>query len=399
MEKPRISKEEFNERLERIRAKMREADVQAIFIYGDEFRKENLRYVSNYWPIFDRGAFLAGLEGEPVMLTAPESKAVAEELCCWSDLRNVPDICSGYVEDTIDYPFANYYSFAQIADELRKKGRFERMGIVGMDAMPHDLYEAVEKGFGAELIGMDKVLYQMREVKSPDECACMREAGRIAQAGIEALLHTDLIGKSETEAAGIAEAAARRAGAEAIVFTLCSSGARTNFVVPRASTDKIIEDGDMVAIGIAAMYQGYTATCQIPFAVGNYSKASWKIIDALIRAWKRAMPELKPGNPMKNLVTAVRDQFRKEGLEAYDLYPPMHGSGLSEAENPYPDENTTKVFAPGMCFNTDISLFGAEGDSNRIEGGYVVTEEGYESLTPLVDEYCETWLRTQTERI
>ena len=78
-----------------------------------EFRKENLRYVSNYWPIFDRGAFLAGLEGEPVMLTAPESKAVAEELCCWSDLRNVPDICSGYVEDTIDYPFANYYSFAQ----------------------------------------------------------------------------------------------------------------------------------------------------------------------------------------------------------------------------------------------------------------------------------------------
>ena len=76
MEKPRISKEEFNERLERIRAKMREADVQAIFIYGDEFRKENLRYVSNYWPIFDRGAFLAGLEGEPVMLTAPEMQGV-----------------------------------------------------------------------------------------------------------------------------------------------------------------------------------------------------------------------------------------------------------------------------------------------------------------------------------
>lgn len=395
MDKPRISKKEFSERLERIRVKMREAGVQAIFIYGDEFRRENLRYVSNYWPIFDRGAFLALLEGEPMVLTAPESKSVAEELCCWSDLRNVPDICSGYVDDTIDYPFANYYSFSQIAEELRGKGRFERMGIVGMDAMPHDLYQAVEKGFGVELVGMDKVLYQMREVKSPDECACMREAGRVAQAGIEALLHTNLVGMSETEAAGIAEAAARKAGAEAIAFTLCSSGSRTNFVVPRASTDKIIEDGDMVAIGIAAMYQGYTATCQIPFAVGDYSKDTWKILDALIRAWKRAMPELRPGNPMKNLVTAVRDQFRKEGLDAYDLYPPMHGSGLAEAENPYPDETTTKVFVPGMCFNTDISLFGATGDSNRIEGGYIVTEDGYESLTPLVDEYCEKWLQTQ----
>ena len=395
MEKPRIEKREFEERLERIRTVMRELDLQAVFVYGDEFRRENLRYVCNYWPIFDRGAFLATLEGEPIVLTAPESRAVAEELSCWPDLRNVPDMCAGYIGDTIDYPFADYKSLKGIMDELRQKTRIDRVGIVGMDAMPQDLYVNVEKSFGCELVGMDKEFYRLREVKSQAECACMREAGRIAQAGVEALLQADLIGMTETEAAGIAEAAARKAGAEAIVFTLCSSGKRTNYVVPRASTDKVIEDGDMVAIGIAAMYQGYTATCQIPFAVGNYSKESWSIIDALIRAWKTALPELRPGNPMKNLVRAVRDQFRAEGLETYDLYPPMHGSGLAEAENPYPDENTERVFEPGMCFNTDISLFGAPGDSNRIEAVYMVTEDGHEALTPLVDAYCEKWLSSK----
>ena len=41
---------------------------------------------------------------------------------------------------------------------------------------------------------------------------------------------------------------------------------------------------------------------------------------------------------------------------------------------------------------TDISLFGAPGDSTRIEGGYLVTEQGYDPITPFVDEYCKKWI-------
>ena len=322
---------------------------------------------------------------------------MAREMSVWQDLRNTPDMCAGYIDDTIDYPFAHYQSLSQIAEELRAGGALRRLGIVGVDAMSHGLYEVIRKAFGAELIDMDKIFYRIREIKSPEEQACMREAGRIAQAGIQALLEADLIGMTETAACGIAEKAARQAGAEAFAFLLCSSGRRTDYVVPRASTKKVIEDGDMVSIGVAAMYEGYTATCQIPFAVGNVSEESWRVIDALIRAWKTAMPQLRPGNPMKNLVTAVRNQFRAEGLESYDLYPPLHGAGLAEAENPYPDENTERPFAVGMCFNTDISLFGAPGNSNRIEAGYLLTEDGCESITPFVDAYCERWLRERKE--
>ena len=395
--KPRIPKSEFETRLQNIRKEMSSAGVKVLLVYGDEFRRENLRYVSNYWPIFDRGMFIATPEGEPIVLTAPESKAVAEELCCWKDLRNVPDMEASYVEDKIDYPYADYYTLEQIAAELREKTGYDKIGLAGTDAMPHSLYERIRTAFGAEIINMDHALYKIREVKTANEVACMREAGKVCQAGIEAVLAANLVGVTETEAAGIAEAAARKAGAEAIVFTLCSSGKRTNYVVPRASTDKVIEDGDMVAIGIAAMYQGYTATCQIPFVAGTCGKEQETVLDALIRAWRTALTQLKPGNPMKNLVAAVRDQFRGEGLEQYDLYPPMHGSGLAEAENPYPDENTERVFEPGMCFNTDISLFGTPGDSNRIEAVYTVTEDGYEALTPLVDEYCRQWLERRGE--
>ena len=393
MAKPVITKNEFETRISRIRQRMAEEMLDAMVIYGDEYRKENLRYVSNYWPIFDRAALLIGKSGDPLLMVAPESRGVAEETSAWQDLRSVPNFVSSYVEDTIDYPLAIYSGFGQLKAELEQRdGKLNRLGIVGVDAMCGPLYNQIRDGFGCELVNADHMLYQMREIKSPLERDCLREAGRIAQEGIRELLKHDLVGMSETEACGIAEAAARKAGAEAIVFTLCSSGERTKHIVPRASTKKIIENGDMVSFGLAVMYEGYTATCQIPFAVGDYSKETWQIIDALIRAWKVGVSELRPGNPMKNIVSAVRNCFRREKLDKYDLYPPLHGCGLAEAENPYPDENRDRAFEVGMTFNTDISLFGAAGGSNRIEAGYMLSEQGYEAITPYVDEYCEKWL-------
>jgi len=50
------------------------------------------------------------------------------------------------------------------------------------------------------------------------------------------------------------------------------------------------------------------------------------------------------------------------------------------------------VFVPGMTVNTDISLFGLPGGSNRIEEGFVITEDGAETLSPLVRRYCLDWL-------
>ena len=78
---------------------------------------------------------------------------------------------------------------------------------------------------------------------------------------------------------------------------------------------------------------------------------------------------------MNKFVRAVRDFFRAEGLSEYDVYPPLHGIGCAEAESPYPNETTEAVFKAGMTCNTDISLFGLAGGSNRIEEGFVVTED------------------------
>ncbi len=65
MNKICIPKSEFQERIENIKKCMYNENIDAMLVYGDEYRKENLRYVSNYWPIFERGALLIPKWGSP----------------------------------------------------------------------------------------------------------------------------------------------------------------------------------------------------------------------------------------------------------------------------------------------------------------------------------------------
>ncbi len=390
--KIRIGEQEFRERAAALNRRMHEMDLDAVFVYGDEYRKENLRYVSNYWPMFERGAMLMQRDGEPMVLCAPEGEQVAREMSVWKDVRLVPDFLCVTVPDTIDYPLATYTSFSALAEEFGKKGPMKRLGVSGLDDMSAGLQKTLAQAFGCELVDIAPVLYAMRLKKSPDERACLKEAARLAEVGFRALLEADLVGKTERWAAAQAEGAARAAGAEAVIFTVFGSGSRSASIIGRPE-EKIIEDGDMIMCALAIQYEGYVATCEVPFAVGNYSAETKRVIDVLIRASAAGLPYLKAGEPMKHFVRAVRDHFRREGLSEYDVYPPLHGIGCAEAESPYPDENTEAVFEAGMCVNTDISLFGLPGGSNRIEEGFIVTENGAETLFPFMRAYFEKWLR------
>ena len=271
MSKICIPKSDFEQRIANIRKMMKEQDLDAFFVYGDEYRKENLRYVSNFWPLFERGALLMGLEGDPIVLCAPEGEEVAKEMSVWPDVRLVPDFLCVTVPDAIDYPLATYTNFKALAEELRGKGQLKRMGLVGKDAMSVDLYTTLQTTFDCELVNANDILFELRKTKSPNEVACLREAARIADEGMKAIMEADIIGMTEVAAVGIAEAAARREGAEHVIFSVFGSGDRTNTIIGRP-TQKIIEDGDMIMLALAIQYEGYVATCEAPFAVGNYSK-------------------------------------------------------------------------------------------------------------------------------
>jgi Xaa-Pro aminopeptidase len=390
----KIPRTEFSDRIARLQRQLAETDLGALLVYGDEYRRESLRYVSNYWPIFERAAAVIPRIGDPFILAAPEGELVAREMSAWPDIRLVKDFTCVTVPEEIDYPLARYTSFSDIRRELEERQPLRRLGIVGLDALSAIVFWALHDAFdGVELVNANDLLIALRVIKSPAEIACLKQSAQIADIGYAALMAACIPGNTELQAAAAGEGAARAAGAEQITFVVMGTGARTNTIVGRPTT-KVINPGDMVMAALAVMYEGYVTTVEWPFVAGDRpTLVQQRFIDALVRAEMLALPHLRPDGPASSFVRAVKNHFRAEGLDRYDLYPPMHGCGLAEAESPYPDERSSLVYKPGMTVNTDISLFGhPEAGSNRIEEGFVLTESGFEPMSALVRRLAAEWL-------
>lgn len=393
-----IPASEFGDRIERLRELMRAADLDACVVYGDEYRRENLRYVSNFWPLFERGALIVPLAGEPVLLAAPEGEMVCREMTAWPDIRVIPDFACVTVPEEIEYPQAHFTTFQKVFDELRQRGPLRKAGLVGADAMSHQVYLTIVNSLAdCELVDANSMLHEVRLIKSPHEIACLKEAARIADSAYQALMDAAQPGRTELQLAAAAHEAAYRAGAETVPFCLVSSGKRVDTIIGRA-TSKAIADGDMIMAALSVQYEGYIATINFPFVAGSRSEEQSRFIDLLIEANDIAKSMLKPGGKQADLVKAVKDYFRSQGVDRYDLYPPLHGCGVAEAESPYPNEASTGEFAPGMTVNTDISLFGHPEGSNRIEECFVVTEDGYEPMSALVGQLCGEWKAERSGR-
>jgi len=394
MTKIEIPSSEFTARVNRLRKLMSERQLDACFVYGDEYRRENLRYISNYWPLFERGAAIIPSQGEPIVLAAPEGEMVCREMSAWPDIRVIPDFACVTVPDEIDYPQANYTNFLSIFQELKERLSLKRIGIVGLDAMSTNVWTAIKNNLeNIEIVNANDLLFSLRMVKTEHEINCLREAARMADEGYKALLKEAAVGKTELQLAAAANQAAMRAGAEFIPFCIVSSGKRVDTIIGRA-TQKVIENGDMVMAALAVQYEGYVATIGFPFVVGEISEGQKALIDLLIEAEEIALSRLQAGAKQGWLVSGVKEYFNAKAVSQYDLYPPLHGCGVAEAESPYPNEQSTDTFAVAMTVNTDISLFGHPDGSNRIEEGLIVTEEGYEAMSPLVRELCRQWKET-----
>lgn len=377
---------EFKQRVENIRKLMKKESVDAFLVYGDEYRRENLRYVSNYWSIFDRGMLVIGLEGEPILLVAPEGENVAREMSIWKDIRLIPEVEPAYIPDKIDYGLASYTSLANVLFELSGKKKPKHIKICGIDAMPVVTYEAIRAVADSAKIGNgDDDIYRMRLIKSPAEVGLLKRVWEICDIGYKAILDAEIVGLTEIQAAAVGEKAARDAGAEHIVFSILASGERTNTVVGRP-TEKVIREGEMIMAALAVQYQGYIATNEWPFvAGGNPTEEQKKFISHIVIAEDIGVRNLRPGVVAGVVVRKIKDYFHENGLEQYDIYPPIHGNGLAEAESPYPDVHSTYKFLPGMGINFDVSLFKVPGiGSIRIEEGFIFSKEGIITLSRLI---------------
>ena len=378
---------ETKKRLEGLKAILKKDGLDAALVYYDELNVANGWYLTGWCPQFEKGAVLVPVEGDALLLGGPESEPFAKMSSAISETRCFPV----FMVPDEEYPNATIIDFAMLNEELKSKGTvLKRIGFVGTDSIPHQVYVEFEKGFaGIELVDITEEYELMRAYKSPWEIEQIIASTKLCDQAYDKMFAAVKPGVYEYEVAAAGEYVCRLAGANSFAYsTIVGSGARASAVVPTAM-NKVMEDGELVMLGIAPRVNGYAGTFGDTVPVnGVYTQRQKDLLNHMRETLRLTKPLLKPGMSGVEIDVPGREYYEKHGLVEYLVCPFAHSIGLMEAEGPFYGPNGTFVLKPGCVVMIDVSFFGhPELYGGRIETGYLITETGCQPLSPKMDAY------------
>ena len=378
---------ETEKRIKAVRELLAAKGLDAALVYFDELNVANGWYLTGWCGQFEKGAVLVPLRGEPILLGGPESEPFAQMNSAVTKVRCFPV----FMVPNEEYPNATILNFSQLNAELKAEGTvLRRIGFVGTATIPHQVYVDFAAGFeGVELVDITDEYETMRAYKSDWEVEQVQAATALCDIAYDEMVKAIKPGAPEYAVAAAGEAVCRIRGAHSFAYsTIVGSGERAKAVVPTA-TDRIMQDGELVMIGIAPRINGYAGTVGDILPVsGAYTQQQKDLINHLREVLRQTQALLKPGMTGRELDVPGRKYFEKHGLMKYLVCPFVHSIGLMEAESPFFGPNGDFVLAPNMTVMVDVSFFGHPNlYGGRIETGFVITETGSRPLSPKMFEY------------
>lgn len=381
------NRKETEQRLTELRKILADKGLDAALVYFDELNVANGWYLTGWCGQFEKGAVLVPIHGDPILLGGPESEPFAKMDSAITKVRCFPV----FMVPDEEYPNATIIDFKQLNEELRVEGTvLNRIGIVGTTTIPHQVYLDVAEGFaGAELVDITEEYENMRAYKSPWEVEQATASIALCDKAYDAMMAAIRPDAYEYEVAAAGEAICRSNGAHSFAYsTIVGSGVRAKAVVPTA-TNKKMESGELVMIGIAPRINGYAGTFGDTIPVnGEFTQRQKDLLNHMREAFRLTHAMLKPGMTGREIDEPGRLYYEKHGLAPYIVCPFAHSMGLMEAEAPFFGPNGDFELKPGMIVNVDVSFFGhPELYGGRIETGFVITDNGCAPLSEKLFRY------------
>jgi Xaa-Pro aminopeptidase len=382
---PRIPDSEYPLRWARLQEAMAEAGLDMVLAYADDHAvagPAHARYLADFAPHFEPVCILMPVEGQPVLLSGPESETFALRSARLGDVRVVRE----FTHPDEEYPFTTLFNLEDVFQETTAQigGRIRRVGLAGLELMPVKVFQELAKALGdAERIDAEDLLTSLRAIKSPAEQDVIRYAYKVAEAGIEAAAAAVREGVTERSVAAAAEYAMRSLGSEGMgIDTIVASGPNTRPILARAGL-RLIQGDELVLLTIAPRYEGYHAAVGYPLATGHLAHDVCRAMNVALEAQRAAAMAMQPGRPGSEVEGAARRIVEAAGLGPHFLYSGVHSVGVVEFEPPIFGPNNHGPVEVGMVLSVDVPLFHAPWGGLRYECGYLVTEDGAEPLASI----------------
>ncbi|GGL63671.1 type I methionyl aminopeptidase [Sporolactobacillus putidus] len=223
----------------------------------------------------------------------------------------------------------------------------------------------------------------MIRLKTENEIAKIRRAGKIVAQTLEKLRQVIEPGVSTIELDALAERSIRNAGAkpsfkgyDGFSNSICTSV--NNQLAHGIPGSYVLKDGDIISIDIGAQYDGFHADSAWTYPVGEVSGSVRRLLNATKDALYQGIAEARPKARLTNISHAIQNCAESNGFSVVRELT-GHGVGRELHEDPdvpnYGIPGCGPMLRPGMVLAIEPLI--NEGSRNI----YIVEDDGWTILT------------------
>jgi Xaa-Pro aminopeptidase len=367
---------EYEERLSRVRQEMAKKGIDSIIVFGNSLDKGDLMYLSNFYP-FGRAALIVGRESPPVLIT--DGILHGEPINSYSWMTWIRDFRPVHRDAE---------EFAASIAEVLEDDAAKKVGIVGMDNLPGNLWDRLRSSV-KDVVWEDFwfPFTSIKSVRSQREVSLLKEVGRITAGGMKAAVESIAEGSTEHGIVSAANGTMFELGAHELFFsTIVNAGPRGG-LKHAYPTGRKIKKGDLIYLDMGASRYGYNCDMSRSVVPGGANEEQRVVLDCILDGYRRLTGLMKPGVSSKEFIEEANRLEMESGLigkykgRIFLGLAIHHAVGTSFAEFPtlgFPEtilkENMTFAFEP-MAHILDFG-------TAVIEDMILITGSGQESITP-----------------
>ena len=372
-----IEKSEYLQRIQKLAARMRQADVDGILLTAES----NIDYFSGFrhhapWTLFARPFFqIISAEGRSAQLAHTFLEPELRRTSAVSDIRTFAHSGDAPVDQLRSIMAELGIKEGKLGMEL---GYEQRLGINILD------FRRLETELkNLEITDASMLLWGLRMVKSPAEIEMMRKSAAVTAAAFKACFAAAKPGMSEIEVCRKAADTMVLEGAERPGFILVTSGSENYHVLSGKPTQRKLAADDMLWIDMGAVVNGYWSDfCRAAY----FGKPNSVLEDGqkmILEVNQAMIDSTRPGQPVSKVAEAASAAFRHQGITV-ELGKGRvgHGMGLMSTEPPHVALYEETVCEEGLAFTIEPRVTNKSGVFN-CEELLVVTKNGVEVLTTL----------------
>jgi Xaa-Pro aminopeptidase len=387
-----IPAEEFVERQRRTRAAAEAAGLDGVVVYsrGGAFMdmSADVLWLSGHYsqqPYMGDEAGVGTARSHGVVVLPVEGPTtVVVDIPWWRRDLVVADA----VRPTIDVTAT---TAAVLRDAKLERGR---IGVAGASYMTAAAWLGLQEALPeATLVRTDRLVDELRTIKSAGELEVIRGACRIGNATLDALLGAVVEGATEAEAVGEASRVLLRGGG-VLYDAACASGPRAHTYtwarLPSADPVRRFEAGDMFHVDCYGSWGGYFFDFARSRVVGDDpTPAQRQLLEAPIDIVEATCEIIRPGVTAGEIY-AFADECMSESAFISSIpteepempgFPAVgHGLGLMW-ESPWLVAGDPTPVEPNMYLAVEVLLGHPTLGGAMFEHNGLVTEDGFEVLT------------------